>query len=147
VEGGDARTIVPELARAVLSVRLAPGQRSADIAAALETLLRGALPAGAELAFDYDHAEPSRFDPDSPALKAARRALTRAAGVETALVRTGGTLPILAAFSQRGIQAIVGGYGLPDDAIHAPNESYRLAGLELGAKSARALYEELSRLV
>jgi len=146
IEGGDARTIVPELARAVVSVRLAPGQRSAEIGPALERLLRDALPAGAELSFSFEGAEPARFDPAEPALQAARRALARAGDVEPALVRSGGTLPILAAFAQRGIPVVVSGYALPEDAIHAPDESFRLASLEHGARAARALYEELATL-
>ena len=141
VAGGEVRTIVPDVARAAVSVRLAAGQSSAQIAAALEGLLRDALPAGAELTFEYDGAEPSRFDPALPALQAARRALG-----DPALVRSGGTLPILAAFAQRGIPAIVGGYALPEDRIHSPDESYRLSSLEQGAEAARALYRELSRL-
>jgi acetylornithine deacetylase/succinyl-diaminopimelate desuccinylase-like protein len=141
VAGGEVRTIVPEVARAAVSVRLAAGQSSAEIAPALERLLREALPAGAELTFAYDGAEPSRFDPALPALQAARRALG-----DPALVRSGGTLPILAAFSQRGIPAIVGGFALPEDRIHSPDESYRLASLEQGAEAARALYRELAGL-
>ena len=52
----------------------------------------------------------------------------------------------LAALSGRGIQTIVSGYALPDDAIHAPNESFRLTSLDLGEKTARSLFAELSRL-
>jgi acetylornithine deacetylase/succinyl-diaminopimelate desuccinylase-like protein len=141
VQGGQARTIVPDVARADLSVRLVAGQKPGEIAAALERLLREALPEGAELSFSADQAEPALFDPSLPALEAARRALG-----DPALVRSGGSLPILAAFARRGIPAIVSGFALPDDAIHAPNESYRLAGLEQCAAAARALYEELARL-
>ena len=54
--------------------------------------------------------------------------------------------PILAAFAERGIPAIVSGFSLPDDALHAPNESYRLVALEQGEQAARALYEELAGL-
>ena len=147
IEGGQARTIVVPLASADLSVRIVGGQRSEDIARNLEQLLRDALPDGAELTFRADdRAEASAFDPEHPALVAARRALERAAGREPALVRTGGTLPILAAFAERGIPAIVSGFSLPDDALHAPNESYRLVALEQGEKAARALYEELAGL-
>src|SRR5204863_4154297 len=73
VHTGEPRTIVPERAEASLSVRLAGGQRSAEIAPALEQLLRDALPEGAELDLRVHGAEPSRFDPDAPALVAARR--------------------------------------------------------------------------
>jgi acetylornithine deacetylase/succinyl-diaminopimelate desuccinylase-like protein len=146
VVGGQARTIVVPAASADLSVRIVGGQRSEEIAANLEQLLRGALPEGADLTFSADRAEASAFDPETPALLAARRALERACGGEPALVRSGGTLPILAAFGERGIPAIVSGFSLPDDGLHAPNESYRLVALEQGAAAARALYEELAGL-
>jgi acetylornithine deacetylase/succinyl-diaminopimelate desuccinylase-like protein len=146
IEGGQARTIVVPVATADLSVRIVGGQRSEEIAANLEALLRGALPDGAELAFRADGAEPSGFDPALPALQAAQRAIERATGRAPALVRSGGTLPVLAAFAERGIPAIVSGFSLPDDALHAPNESYRLVAFEQGAATARALYEELATL-
>ncbi len=146
IEGGQARTIVVPVATADLSVRLVGGQRSEVIAANLEGLLRDALPAGAELSVSFDRAEPSAFDPALPALQAAVRALERSTGVAPALVRSGGTLPVLAAFSERGIPAIVSGFSLPDDNLHAPNESFRLVALDQGAAAARALYEELAKL-
>ena len=135
-----------DVVSADLSVRIVGGQRSEEIASNLEQLLRDALPEGAELTFSADRAEASAFDPESPVLQAARRALARATGTDPALVRSGGTLPILAAFAERGIPAIVSGFSLPDDALHAPNESYRLVALEQGAAAARALYEELATL-
>ena len=134
------------VASADLSVRIVGGQRSEEIASNLESLLRGALPEGAELTFSADRAEASAFDPETPALLAARRALARVGGKEATLCRTGGTLPILAAFAERGIPTIVGGFALPEDRIHAPDESYRIASLELGLKAARARYEELAAL-
>jgi len=146
IAGGQARTIVVPVVTADLSVRIVGGQRSEEIAANLEALLRGALPEGAELTFSADLAEASAFDPETPALLAARRAFERACGTAPALVRSGGTLPILAAFAERGIPAIVSGFSLPDDALHAPDESYRLVALEQGAAAARALYEELAGL-
>ncbi|MDA0169362.1 M20/M25/M40 family metallo-hydrolase [Solirubrobacter taibaiensis] len=146
VHGGEARTIVVPVATADLSVRLVGDQRSEVIAANLEGLLRDALPDGAELTISTDRAEPSAFDPALPALQAAVRALERSTGVAPALIRSGGTLPVLAAFSERGIPAIVSGFSLPDDNLHAPNESFRLVALDQGAAAARALYEELAKL-
>jgi acetylornithine deacetylase/succinyl-diaminopimelate desuccinylase-like protein len=146
ISGGQDRTIVTEVCSAALSVRLAPGQRSSEIAPVLERMLRDALPPGAELTFSAERAEPSLFDPSVPALVAGRRALERACGRDPALVRSGGSLPVLAAFAERGIPAIVSGFAVPGDNFHAPNESFRLAGLEQGARAARALYEELAGL-
>ena len=72
--------------------------------------------------------------------------MERALGTAPAVVRSGGSLPILASFMERGIPAIVSGFGLPTDNIHAPDESYRIDSLEMGRKAARALYEELAKL-
>ena len=97
--------------------------------------------------FSADRAEASAFDPEHA--RAAGRAARAGAGRRDASrrsCRTGGTLPILAAFAERGIPAIVSGFSLPDDALHAPNESYRLVALEQGEQAARALYEELAGL-
>jgi acetylornithine deacetylase/succinyl-diaminopimelate desuccinylase-like protein len=143
IAGGETRTIVPPTASCDLSVRLAPGQDPPEIAGALEGLLRDALPEGAELELSTALASPSRFDPASAPLRIARRAMERACGREPVLLRTGGTLPVLAAFSDRGIPAIVSGFGLPQDNFHAPDESFTLAGLDLGRRAARALYEDL----
>ncbi len=143
IEGGQARTIVPPEARCDLSVRLAPGQDPATITAALEGLLHGALPAGAELELKTGTASPSRFDPAAAPLRIARAAIGRACGREPALIRSGGTLPILASFAKRGIPAVVSGFGLPQDNLHAPDESFRVESIELGRRSARALYEDL----
>jgi acetylornithine deacetylase/succinyl-diaminopimelate desuccinylase-like protein len=143
ISGGETRTIVPPEVRCDLSVRLAPGQDPPEIAAALEELLRGALPQGAQLELKTGLASPSRFDPATPALRIARGAMARACGAEPALLRSGGTLPILASFAERGIPAIVSGFGLPQDNIHAPDESFTVKGLELGLRSAHALYEDL----
>jgi acetylornithine deacetylase/succinyl-diaminopimelate desuccinylase-like protein len=143
ISGGETRTIVPPEVQCDLSVRLAPGQDPATIAAALEELLRGALPDGAQLELRTGTASPSRFDPAAPALRIARGALERACGRAPVLLRSGGTLPILASFADRGIPVVLSGFGLPQDNFHAPDESFSVNGLELGRRSARALYEDL----
>ena len=61
-------------------------------------------------------------------------------------MRIGGTLPLLAVLAERGIATIISGFVLPDDAIHAPNESYRLESLRLGEAAARELYRGLAEL-
>jgi acetylornithine deacetylase/succinyl-diaminopimelate desuccinylase-like protein len=146
IQVGEPRTIVPSLARGHVSVRLAPGQRAAPIAAELERLLREAAPAGAEVAIELELSEPALFDAGDPAIQLAVGALERACGTAPALVRIGGTLPLLAVLADRGITSIVSGFALPDDAYHAPNESYRLESLRLGEATARELYAALAGL-
>jgi acetylornithine deacetylase/succinyl-diaminopimelate desuccinylase-like protein len=146
ITGGESRTIVPPVATCTLSVRLAPGQDPEAISATLESLLRDALPTGAELSYAADTSWPAHFDPASAPLRIARGALERACGRTAALVRTGGTLPILAAFMDRAIPVVVSGFALPQDNVHAVDESFSLTSLDLGRRAARALYEDLSGL-
>jgi acetylornithine deacetylase/succinyl-diaminopimelate desuccinylase-like protein len=143
---GEPRTIVPALARGFVTVRLAPGQRAADMGAELERLLRSAAPDGAEVTIDLSLADPALFDPEHPALQLAAGAIERACGTAPVFSRLGGTLPLLAILADRGIPTIVSGFVLDADAIHAPNESYRLESLRLGERSARELYLALAGL-
>ena len=142
----ELRTIIPAVAKANLSLRTAPGQRSAELAPVVERLLRDAAPDYAQVEILLHVAEPAEFDPESPPLRLAREAFERATGRAPALVRSGGTIPILAAFADRGIQTIVSGFALPEDAIHAPNESYRLESIELNEKTSYELLQALGGL-
>jgi acetylornithine deacetylase/succinyl-diaminopimelate desuccinylase-like protein len=146
IEVGEPRTIVPSVARGHVSVRIAPGQKAAEIGAQLERLVRDAAPAGAEVAIELELSEPALFNAGDPAIQLAAGALERACGTAPALVRIGGTLPLLAVLAERGITSIVSGFALPDDAYHAPNESYRLESLRLGEATAGELYAALASL-
>jgi acetylornithine deacetylase/succinyl-diaminopimelate desuccinylase-like protein len=143
---GEPRTIVPAHARAHVSMRLAPGQNAEAMGAELERLLRVPVPEGAEVEIDMQLADPALFDPEHPALRLAAEAIERACGAAPALLRLGGTLPLLAVLAERGVATIVTGFVLPDDAIHAPNESYRLESLRLGERAAFELYRALAEL-
>jgi acetylornithine deacetylase/succinyl-diaminopimelate desuccinylase-like protein len=146
VAGGEPRTVVPSTARAVVSLRLAPRQRSEEIQPVMEQLLRSELPEGAEAEFDWLLAEPSLFDVSEPAIRLAADAIERACGIAPVMQRSGGSIPVVAELAAAGIPTVVGGFALADDAIHAPNESYRLESLRLGAATARELYTALAEL-
>lgn len=147
---GDAvqiRTMIPSVARAKVSIRLAPGQSTAEIAPRFVDLLRGGAPEGAEVAVEVvSTGEPAVFDPGTPALRIAVDAFEAACGHPPVLIRVGGSLPVLAAMAERHIPAIVSGFALPVDAVHAPDESYRLESLVLGERTARELYNRLASL-
>jgi len=53
-------------------------------------------------------------------------------------IREGGSIPVVSAFSETlGVDAMLLGFGLPDDNLHAPNEKFDLEcfqnGIETGA--------------
>jgi acetylornithine deacetylase/succinyl-diaminopimelate desuccinylase-like protein len=146
VVGGEPRTVVPAVVRATVSLRLAPGQRAAEMGPVLERLLRDAAPADADVKIALHLADPSLFEPDLPALVLAAQALERATGTPPALIRTGGSIPVVAEFAARRIPTIVSGFTLPDDAFHAPDESFLVANLELGERAGRELLRALAAL-
>jgi acetylornithine deacetylase/succinyl-diaminopimelate desuccinylase-like protein len=86
------------------------------------------------------------FDPTLPAHRLAREAIGAACGSEPVLVRSGGSIAILAGFADRGVPTVLSGFALTGDDIHAPNESYRLESLRLGERAAEELYAALARL-
>jgi acetylornithine deacetylase/succinyl-diaminopimelate desuccinylase-like protein len=146
IHAGEHRTVVPAVAHASVSQRLAPGQNAEDALATLERLLRETLPPGAELELSAEVGEPSLFPPDNRAVALSAQALERAIGSPTAFVRSGGSIPVVAEFAARDIPAVVTGFGLEDDAYHAPDESFRLVALDQGAAAASELYRALAAL-
>jgi acetylornithine deacetylase/succinyl-diaminopimelate desuccinylase-like protein len=150
ISGGDAfqhRTIVPPTADCMVSMRLAPGQSAREVQEVLVRLLREAAPEGAEVEITATGTgEPAAFDPNEPALKLAVEAMEKACGTAPLLVRSGGSIGVLATLADKGIPTILSGFGLPDDHLHAPDESFRLESLRLGEASARKLYAALARL-
>ena len=146
VEAGAPRTVIPSTVRAAFSLRLAPRQDPAAMRTAVERLLRDALPEGCTLDLDWHTAEPALFAADEPAVQLAAGALERAAGVAPVLVRSGGSIPIVAELAAKGIPTIVTGFVLPDDPFHAPDESFAVRNLELGERAGRELLAALAGL-
>ena len=150
IEGGSPhlqKTVVPVAVEANVSIRIAPGQQVEEIAPAFERLLHEAAPAGAELEIErWSAAPPGLVDPRSPAIALGLDAFERVFGVRPALVRHGGTLPIVATLSARGIPTIVTGVAQPDANIHSPNERLRVEDIRLGVEVARGLFQAWAAL-
>jgi acetylornithine deacetylase/succinyl-diaminopimelate desuccinylase-like protein len=141
------KTVLPARADANVSIRLAPGQEVEPVAEAFERILREATPPGAELEVRLlSSARPGLVAPDARAVALGLTAFERALGVRPALIRSGGTLPIVPALADRGIPTIVTGFSLPDANIHSPNENLPVEHVALGIAAARALFTELAAL-
>jgi acetylornithine deacetylase/succinyl-diaminopimelate desuccinylase-like protein len=145
IRGGEPRTLVPAIAHAAVSLRLAPRQSPARMREVLERTLRDAAPEGTEVELRWHDAEPVLFEPDLPAIELAVEALERACGARPALIRMGGSIPVVAALAKR-MPVVVSGFVLPDDAFHAPNESFSLESLRLGHLAGRELLRALAGL-
>jgi len=64
-------------------------------------------------------------------------AFARAVGQAPVLLPWGASVPVMAALDARGIPNVLTGFGLPDAAMHAPNERFPLAYLGLGMEAVR----------
>jgi acetylornithine deacetylase/succinyl-diaminopimelate desuccinylase-like protein len=150
VAGGSPtvqKTIVPSVAEANVSLRLAPGQDAEATADTFEALLRDGAPEGAELEITRLALSPPGFvDPSSDVVRIGLDAFERVLGVRPLLVRGGGTLPIVPALGSLGIPTVLTGFDLPDGNAHAPNERIALDLLPLGVACARELFLDLGQL-
>jgi acetylornithine deacetylase/succinyl-diaminopimelate desuccinylase-like protein len=141
------KTVLPVVAHANVSIRLAPGQDPEVIAPTLERLLREAAPEGAELEVRrLSSSPPGLVPPDAPAIKLCQNAFERVVGRRPALIRSGGTIPIVPALAGKGIPAVVTGFSLPDAQIHSPNERLVADYVPLGIATARELFNELAAI-
>jgi acetylornithine deacetylase/succinyl-diaminopimelate desuccinylase-like protein len=141
------KTVLPVEAHANVSIRIAPGQRVADVAPAFETLLREAAPGGADVDVQLrSHAEPGLVSPDAPALALAGKAFEEVFGAPRMFVRVGGSIPVVSGLAARGIPAIVTGVATKDANVHSPNERFPAEYLTLGVEAVRETYRRLGEL-
>jgi acetylornithine deacetylase/succinyl-diaminopimelate desuccinylase-like protein len=96
---------------------------------------------------DHHQGKPYLLRADSPFALAAKRALEDSFGSPAAMVRAGGTLPILDAIRQSlGVDTLLVGLEWLDCQIHAPNESFPIKNLALGVEMNRRLLAELAKV-
>ena len=134
------KTVLPVEAMANVSIRLAPGQDVDEIAPEVERLLRAAAPVGADLDVELWSSSPPGLVPsDAKAVQLGLDAFERVLGKRPALIRTGGSLPIVPALADKGIPTVITGFGLPDSQIHSPNERLVAEYVTTGIAAAREL--------
>ena len=146
-QGPGAKTVLPAKAGVKLSMRLVPNQDPLKIAAAFEAFIKQITPPGVTVTLTSLGASPAALTPtDSPAMQAAVEALQIGFGQDPVYVRDGGSIPVVGWFKQMfNLDAVMLGFGLPDDHIHGPNEKLNLDGYYAGIRTAAALYDLLGK--
>ncbi len=145
-QGPGAKTIIPSFARAKLSARLVPVQEPEHVKRVVRDHLLARAPGGVRVEVEMDGdvraVETSR---DHPAVAAAARAMERGFGKPPVFIGTGGTIGPVSSFDRiLNLPQVLIGVGLPDDAIHAPNEKFDLAQFFGGIETMAHLYDELA---
>jgi acetylornithine deacetylase/succinyl-diaminopimelate desuccinylase-like protein len=143
---GIRNTTLSIEASAEFSIRLAPGQDAGTVGAAAERLLREAAPAGAELEISWQGANPGVVRADAPAIQLALDAFEQSLGIRPLLTRVGGSIPLMPALAEKGIDTILSGFALPESNVHSPNERFLVPYFAAGIDTVAALFSALGRL-
>jgi acetylornithine deacetylase/succinyl-diaminopimelate desuccinylase-like protein len=144
--GEGAKTVIPAVAMAKVSMRLVPNQEPDKVASLFEEYVKKVTPKTVELSVTRMHGgKPWMTDFDNPFVQAAGRAIEQGFGKRPVFNREGGSIPVVATFQQElGLPAVLFGIGLPDENSHAPNEKLDLGNFHSGVISAAYLYQEIA---
>lgn len=141
--GEGAKTVLPSVAHAKISMRLVPNQRSAEITKLFAKYFKKIAPKYVKVEVKECEGGDGFLIPiSSEAYKAASRAMTEVYGIEPVPARGGGSIAVLAEMQKiLGIDPLLMGFGLERDTIHSPNESYLLSQFYAGMESIAKFYE------
>lgn len=126
--GEGAKTVLPSKAYAKLSCRLVAHQDHAKISQMFVDYFTTIAPKSVKVKVTPMHGGEGYVCPITlPAYKAAEKGFEKAFGQKPLAVRRGGSIPIISDFEKiLGIKTVLMGFGLESDAIHSPNENFRL---------------------
>ncbi|KXU37233.1 peptidase M20 [Cephaloticoccus capnophilus] len=159
-QGEGAKTVIPSVARAKVTCRLVAKQNPAAIKAQIFKTLRERAPAGLKMELLSQHdAEPYLVVPpgrsntpadQSPRLAAGFRAVEAAVkevwGGRPFYLREGGSVGLIADLkAELGLDAIMLGLFLPEDNLHAPNESFDLGIMQKGITTIETALRNMAR--
>lgn len=145
-QGDGAKTVLPAKAGAKISMRLVANQSPEKVAQQLRQFVQENLPEGVRAEVVDLHGGPPALTPtDSVPVQAGLVALEKAFGVKPFLIRSGGSIPIVADFERElSAPVVMMGFGLPDQNAHAPDEKMNLKNYHRGIKSAAFFLEEFA---
>ncbi|OHE80548.1 MAG: peptidase M20 [Verrucomicrobia bacterium RIFCSPLOWO2_12_FULL_64_8] len=147
-QGEGTKTVIPSKALVKISCRLVPDQAPPKIRELLHRTIRERMPK--DVAFrivdQHDGMPYGVVPPDRPntpkdqppllakAFRAADAAITEVFGRPPLYLREGGSIPIIADIKRvLGLDSVLFGLFLPEDNLHAPNESFDLRVMEKGS--------------
>lgn len=145
-QGEGSKTVLPASAFFKLTFRLVPDQTPDAILDLAEAHLRKHCPAGVKLTIERGHGGEAYFlDPNSPDGIAARAALESVFGKKPALLREGGSIPILTSLREvLGRDSLLVALASPDCRAHSPDENFPLENFFTGIRLNKELLARLA---
>lgn len=158
-QGEGTKTVIPSKASVKITCRLVPNQTPDNVKETVFKTIRDRCPRGVTLKIEEQHhatpyivIPPDRSNTpadQSPILARGFRAVDKAiAGVwgrPPLYLREGGSVGLIADLNQvLGLDAVMMGLFLPEDNLHAPNESFHLGVMEKGIEASERMLAELA---
>lgn len=146
--GEGAKTVLPAVAMAKVSMRLVPNQDPDRIGDLFEAYVKKVAPKTVEVKVTRMHGgRPWITDYHNEYVQAASRAIEQGFGQTPVFNREGGSIPVVFTFQQElGLPSVLFGVGLPDENAHAPNEKLDLGNFHNGVIASAILYDEIGSL-
>ncbi len=144
--GDGAKTVLPAVAMAKVSMRLVPDQLPDKIADLFEAYLKKVTPKTVTLKLTRMHGgKPWMTEFDNKYVRAAGRAIEQGFGQPPVFNREGGSIPVVSTFQEElGLPSVLFGIGLPDENAHAPDEKLDLGNFHNGIIASAYLYQEMA---
>lgn len=159
-QGEGTKTVIPSKAKVKITCRLVPNQTPGNMKKVIFDAIRARCPKGLTMTItEQHHATPYvAIPPDrsntpknqSPVLARGFRALEKAVnetwGRPALFLREGGSVGLIADLKEvLGIDAVMPGLFLPEDNLHAPNESFHLGVMKKGIEMSERTLAELAK--
>ncbi len=135
--GTGSKTVLPAYAMAKISCRLVPDQDPDDVYEQFKKFLEVNVPSTVRWELiNMAGGPPCLTDPSLPEAIAMSEAMKTVWGIAPVLKREGGSIPVVADMQQiLGVESVLTGFGMPEDAIHSPNESQHMPTFHRGVES------------
>ncbi|MBU5674095.1 dipeptidase [Paenibacillus brevis] len=133
-QGEGTKTVIPKEAHAKITCRLVGDQDPQDVLDKIEAHLQSHLLPGAKLEVkQLERARAFTIDPSDPMLQKAADAYEKVYGTRALFTKDGGSIPIVETLSRvLKAPAVMMGFGLPNENLHAPNEHFHLENFDKG---------------
>ena len=146
--GVGTKTVLPSKAHAKFTFRLVGKQNPDKVLKAFQSFVKGLIPKDCKVEFSgRGGGSPATEIPeDNPFITKSAKALKDEFKRDAVLMGSGGSIPICRFFKDiLGMDSVLVGFGLNDDAIHSPNEKYDLSSFQRGIRSWVRIMGELGR--
>ena len=159
-QGEGTKTVIPSKASCKITCRLVPNQTPDNVKDTVIKTIRDRCPKGVTMTITRQHdatpyvvIPPDRSNTpkdQSPALAKCFRALDQAGtevwGKPPLYLREGGSVGLLADLKEvLGLDAVMMGLFLPEDNLHAPNESFHLGVMKKGIETSERVLALLAK--